>query len=63
MEDEFFLYFVFVFGVGFVIIVIVLFVDVVKTRYMNLSLNIYKSVVDCVYMLLKYNGFFVYYKG
>lgn len=63
MDDEFLLYFVFVFGAGFVIIVIVLFVDVVKIRYMNLLLNIYKSVIYCVYMLLKYNGFLVYYKG
>lgn len=63
MDDEFLLYFVFVFGAGFVIIVIVLFVDVVKIRYMNLLLNIYKSVIYCVYMLQKYNGFLVYYKG
>ncbi|XP_034044452.1 mitochondrial brown fat uncoupling protein 1 [Thalassophryne amazonica] len=63
MSDNLPCHFVSAFGAGFVTTVIASPVDVVKTRYMNSPPGLYKSAINCAWIMMTKEGPTAFYKG
>ncbi|KAF3852519.1 hypothetical protein F7725_005874 [Dissostichus mawsoni] len=63
LSDNLPCHFVSAFGAGFVTTVIASPVDVVKTRYMNSPPGLYKSAINCSWIMMTKEGPSAFYKG